>query len=235
MKFSKIIVVLFVLAAIPSFAAGRVQLKTQIDSISYTIGTNWGTMLKMDSLYLNLDAIMNGMEDGLKGNKFQLSETEISACYTALQAMVNERHERLQKESAKKAKDEGAKFLAENGKKKNIKTTASGLQYEVLEAGKADGKSPKETSKVKVHYVGTLLNGTKFDSSYDGGKPLEFELNRVIRGWTEGVQLMKEGAKFKFFIPGELAYGERGMGQTIGPNQTLVFEVELLEVMSDPK
>lgn len=230
MKFLKVILVLLVAAVIPSFAAKQVPIKSQMDSIAYTVGSNFGTMLKMDSLYFNVDVIMMGIEDGLKGNKFQLTEEEISRCYQELSRMVNERNERLSKEAAEKAKNEGAKFLAENGKKKNIKTTASGLQYEVLREGKKDGKSPKETSKVKVHYVGLLLNGTKFDSSYDNGEPIEFELNRVIRGWTEGLQLMKEGAKYKFFIPSELAYGERGSGRAIGPNETLVFEVELIEV-----
>lgn len=230
MKFLKAILVLFVAAAIPSFAAKQVPFKSQMDSIAYTVGSNFGTMLKMDSLYFNVDVIMMGIEDGLNGNKFKLTEEEISRCYQELSRMVSERNERLSKEAATKAKAEGAKFLAENGKKKNIKTTASGLQYEVLQEGKKDGKSPKETSTVKVHYVGTLLNGTKFDSSYDNGEPIEFELNRVIRGWTEGLQLMKEGAKFKFFIPSELGYGERGSGRVIGPNETLIFEVELLEV-----
>ncbi len=230
MKFLKVILVLLVAAVIPSFAAKQVPLKSQMDSIAYTVGSNFGTMLKMDSLYFNIDAIMMGIEDGLMGNKFKLTEDEISRCYQELNRIVTERNERLTKEAAEKAKAEGAKFLAENKKKKNIKTTASGLQYEVLQEGKKDGKSPKETSKVKVHYVGLLLNGTKFDSSYDNGEPIEFELNRVIRGWTEGLQLMKEGAKFKFFIPSELAYGERGSGRAIGPNETLVFEVELIEV-----
>lgn len=230
MKFLKVILVLLVAAVIPSFAAKQVPLKSQMDSIAYTVGSNFGTMLKMDSLYFNIDAIMMGIEDGLMGNKFKLTEDEISRCYQELNRIVTERNERLTKEAAEKAKAEGAKFLAENKKKKNIKTTASGLQYEVLQEGKKDGKSPKETSKVKVHYIGLLLNGTKFDSSYDNGEPIEFELNRVIRGWTEGLQLMKEGAKFKFFIPSELAYGERGSGRAIGPNETLVFEVELIEV-----
>ncbi len=122
----------------------------------------------------------------------------------------------------------GEKFLQENATKEGVITTASGLQYKILTPG--TGKSPKATDTVLVHYAGTLLNGTEFDSSYKRKEPIEFPLNRVIAGWTEGVQLMSEGAKFRFFIPSKLAYGARGAGGVIGPNQTLIFEVELLEV-----
>ncbi len=125
----------------------------------------------------------------------------------------------------------GAAYLAENQKKEGVKVTPSGLQYEVLTEGKADGKTPAATDTVEVHYKGTLIDGTEFDSSYKGGQPATFPLNRVIPGWTEGVQLMKEGAKYRFVIPSALAYGPRGTPDgSIGPNETLVFEVELLEV-----
>ena len=123
----------------------------------------------------------------------------------------------------------GEKFLEDNGKKEGVVTTASGLQYLVLTPG--TGKSPKATDTVRVHYSGTLLSGTEFDSSYKRKEPIDFPLNRVIPGWTEGVQLMSEGAKFRFFIPSRLAYGPRGAGRDIGPNETLIFEVELLKVM----
>jgi FKBP-type peptidyl-prolyl cis-trans isomerase len=122
----------------------------------------------------------------------------------------------------------GEKFLEENGKKEGVVTTASGLQYLILTPG--TGKSPKATDTVRVHYSGTLLSGTEFDSSYKRNEPIDFPLNRVIPGWTEGVQLMSEGAKFRFFIPSRLAYGARGAGRDIGPNETLIFEVELLKV-----
>jgi FKBP-type peptidyl-prolyl cis-trans isomerase FkpA len=122
----------------------------------------------------------------------------------------------------------GEKFLEENGKKEGVITTASGLQYLILTPG--TGKSPKATDTVRVHYSGTLLSGTEFDSSYKRNEPIDFPLNRVIPGWTEGVQLMSEGAKFRFFIPSRLAYGARGAGRDIGPNETLIFEVELLKV-----
>ncbi len=129
---------------------------------------------------------------------------------------------------AQTAKEKGQAFLLENGKKSDVKTTASGLQYTVITPG--TGKSPKATDTVLVHYRGTLLDGTEFDSSYKRNEPIEFPLNRVIPGWTEGVQLMKEGAKYKFFIPSNLAYGPRGAGGDIGPDETLIFDVELLKV-----
>jgi len=123
----------------------------------------------------------------------------------------------------------GAAFLAENTKKSNIITTASGLQYEILTAG-AGTKSPSATDNVTVHYRGTTIDGKEFDSSYSRGEPATFPLNRVIKGWTEGVQLMKEGAKYRFYIPSELAYGEQGAGRDIGPNATLIFDVELIKI-----
>jgi FKBP-type peptidyl-prolyl cis-trans isomerase FkpA len=129
---------------------------------------------------------------------------------------------------AQTALEKGQQFLQENGKKPGITTTASGLQYEVLTEGK--GKTPKATDTVLVHYKGTLIDGTEFDSSYKRGEPIEFPLNQVIRGWTEGVQLMKEGSKYRFFIPSTLAYGSSGAGGVIGPDETLIFDVELLKV-----
>lgn len=129
---------------------------------------------------------------------------------------------------AQTALEKGQQFLQENAKKDGVKTTASGLQYEVLTPG--TGKSPKATDTVLVHYKGTLLDGTEFDSSYKRGEPIEFPLNQVIKGWTEGVQLMKEGAKYRFYIPSNLAYGSRGAGGAIGPDETLIFDVELLKV-----
>ncbi len=235
MKFSKIIKVLLVMAFVPTIAFSKDDFKNQWDSIAYSVGTNWGAMIKNDSLLFNIDALTLGIKDAMSGKTLKLTQEQIAANFQSLQKIINERQQRIQGEMAKKSKEEGSKFLAENAKKSNIKKTASGLQYEVLQKGKSGGKTPKETSRVKVHYLGTLLNGTKFDSSYDRNQPTEFELNRVIKGWTEGLQLMSEGAKYKFFIPSELAYGVNGMGQAIGPNQTLIFEVELLEVLSDPK
>ena len=129
---------------------------------------------------------------------------------------------------AESALEKGEKFLKQNATKEGVKTTASGLQYKVLKEG--TGKSPKATDTVLVHYRGTLIDGTEFDSSYKRNEPIEFPLNQVIKGWTEGVQLMKEGAKYQFYIPSKLAYGSRGAGGAIGPDETLIFDVELLKV-----
>ncbi len=132
--------------------------------------------------------------------------------------------------SATENKEEGTAFLEENGKKEGVTTTASGLQFLVLEKGDGKGDSPKATDNVTVHYEGTTIDGKVFDSSYERGAPATFPLNRVIAGWTEGVQLMKEGAKYRFYIPSDLAYGERGAGRDIGPNSTLIFDVELIKI-----
>ena len=228
MKLIKALAFVAVAAATPALAADKVEMKTAMDSIAYSVGTNWGTMMKTDDLNLNLDVLKQGMEDAIKGTKLALTDEQIASYFKQLSEMV-------QAKLGAAAKAEGAKFLAENGKRKGVSTTPSGLQYEVVTPGKADGKKPTATSKVKVHYSGTLINGKKFDSSYDRNEPTEFELNRVIPGWTEGIQLMSEGAKFKFYIPSEIGYGERGNRGDIRPNETLIFEVELLEVQSNPK
>ena len=141
-----------------------------------------------------------------------------------MRTAVNE----YQQKAAARAVGKGAEFLAENAKREGVQVTASGLQYEVIKA--AEGAKPTPTDTVSVHYTGTLISGKKFDSSVDRGEPTEFPVNRVIPGWTEGLQLMSVGSKFKFFIPSELAYGEAGAGRDIGPNETLIFEVELLGI-----
>ena len=228
MKLIKALAFVAVAAATPAVSHAKVEMKTAMDSIAYSVGTNWGTMMKTDDLNLNLDVLKQGMEDAMKGTKLALTDEQIATYFKQLSEMV-------QAKLGAAAKAEGAKFLAENGKRKGVSTTPSGLQYEVVTPGKADGKKPTATSKVKVHYAGTLINGKKFDSSYDRNEPTEFELNRVIPGWTEGIQLMSEGAKFKFYIPSEIGYGERGNRGDIRPNETLIFEVELLEVQSNPK
>jgi FKBP-type peptidyl-prolyl cis-trans isomerase len=167
-------------------------------------------------------AICQGLRDKLSGEETLLPEEEVREIVNDYQ-----QEQREQKASANQA--EGEKFLAQNAQRPEVQVTESGLQYEVVEEGSGDKPSAEDT--VKVHYRGTLIDGTEFDSSYKRGEPIEFPLNRVIAGWTEGVQLMSVGSKYKFYIPGQLAYGERGAGPDIGPNATLIFEVELLDIV----
>ena len=192
------------------------------DKVAYALGTSIGLQLQqMGANELDITDFSQGVKDALAGSPvMERAETE---------AVINEFFTRKSQEQAAKAKEEGARFLAENAKKEGVVTLPSGLQYQVLREG--NGKKPKATDQVRCHYEGTLINGTVFDSSYKRGEPAVFGLNQVISGWTEGVQLMQEGAKYRFFIPYNLAYGERGAGQQIPPFAALIFDVELIEVM----
>ena len=178
---------------------------------------------------LNPEAILRGMKDGLSAAKPLLTEEEMRTTMTEYSKTMMEKQQATNREAAAKNKEEGAKFLAENKSKPGVKTTASGLQYKVVKEG--TGKVPKETDTVVTNYRGTLINGTEFDSSYKRNEPTSFPVNRVIKGWTEALQMMKVGSKYLLFIPSELAYGERGApGGGIGPNETLIFEIELLDI-----
>ncbi|ART79973.1 peptidylprolyl isomerase [Oceanisphaera avium] len=200
---------------------------------AYAIGLSMGryigsTLEKQQELGVDLDndTILEGVRDGFT-DKGSMSDEEIQEALMAYDTHINELIETQAKEEADKNLAEGEKFLAENAKRDGVKVTESGLQYEVLSEGKGD--KPKAEDVVTVHYVGTLIDGTEFDSSIARGEPTSFPLNQVIPGWTEGVQLMPVGAKYKFVIPSELAYGENG-ASTIPGNAVLVFEVELLEI-----
>ena len=193
-----------------------------MDKVSYALGIGIGRQLAdMGANDIVTEDFAAAMKDVLTGAQLQIDETEA-------QAMVQEYLQRKGEERQKNVKAEGEAFLADNAKKEGIVTLPSGLQYQVLQEG--NGKSPKATDQVKCHYEGTLINGKVFDSSYRRGEPATFPLNGVIAGWTEGLQLMKEGAKYRFFIPFNLAYGTRGAGQDIPPYATLIFDVELIEV-----
>ena len=199
----------------------KIELKTLEDSAAYAIGMQFGQALGQSGLTnLNLELVKQGLEDEVNGK----SALDHNQYESTLEAFFTKK----QKEDNKEKIEEGEKFLAENAKRKEVKTTASGLQYEVITEG--NGDKPAATNTVKVHYKGTTIAGKVFDSSYDRGTPAEFPLNRVIAGWTEGLQLMSVGSKYKFYIPYNLAYGERGAGQDIKPFETLIFEVELLEI-----
>ncbi len=211
-----------------SASAQQPQLKDEKDKVSYSIGLDIGNTFKKQNMEINADVLLSGLKDGMSGNKALMTEAEVKDTMTAYSKTMMDKQASAAKEAAAKNGAIGEKFLAENKGKEGVKTTASGLQYKVLKEG--SGTSPKETDSVVTHYKGTLINGTEFDSSYKRNEPATFPVNRVIKGWTEALQLMKPGAKYQLFVPAALAYGERGAGQDIGPNETLIFEVELLSI-----
>src|SRR4051812_18757643 len=225
MKHSIIVVTILGAVSLPSFAQEQTpQLKDLKDKASYSIGLNIGTNFKKQNVDLNPDALLAGVKDAISGKKPALTEAETREVMNTWSKELADK----QKAMADKNAAEGEKFLADNKKKEGVKTTASGLQYKSLKEG--NGPQPKASDTVTVDYRGTLINGSEFDSSYKRGQPATFPLNGVIKGWTEGLQLMKKGSKYQFFIPANLAYGERSPGAGIPPNSTLIFEVELLDI-----
>jgi len=210
------------------FAGENPELKDQKDKESYSLGYQFGGSLKSQGVDINLDVYTSGIRDAMSGKTPQMTQEEIRAAVQGLQQrLALARHETL-KVQAEKNLAEGKAFLAENGKKGEVKALPSGLQYKVLSEGA--GKMPKKDDTVTVHYRGTLIDGREFDSSIAKGQPASFKVGGVIPGWTEALQLMKEGAKWQLFIPPDLAYGEQGMLPRIPPNSTLIFEVELVSV-----
>jgi FKBP-type peptidyl-prolyl cis-trans isomerase FklB len=206
----------------------KVQLKTQQDSLSYSIGLDIAKNLRHQSVDVNPLVLAQGIKDQLAGAKTLLSEQEAQATLMAFQARMMAKQQEAASALGSENKLAGEKFLAENRKKDKVVTLPSGLQYKVLTMGK--GKKPRVDQTVTVNYRGSLIDGKEFDSSYKRGEPATFKANQVIKGWTQALQLMPVGSKWQLFIPSELAYGERGAGQLIGPNATLVFEVELLAI-----
>lgn len=202
----------------------------KMDKVSYALGLGIGRQLaQMGASELNIDDFAAAIKDVIAGNELKVSNREAQ---TIVQDYFRKQEEKLNAERAEKgkvAKAEGEKYLAENAKKEGVVTLPSGLQYMVLKEG--NGKKPKATDQVKCHYEGFLIDGTVFDSSIQRGEPAVFPLNQVIAGWTEGLQLMQEGAKYRFFIPYILGYGEGGAGASIPPYAALIFDVELLEVL----
>lgn len=200
-----------------------------MDKLSYALGIGIGSQLAgMGAKELNIDDFAQAIKDVISGSELKVDNAEAQ---TLVQNFFQEQEAKQQAaaaEAGKAAKAAGESFLAENGKKDGVVTLPSGLQYQVLKEG--NGKKPSATDQVVCHYEGTLIDGTVFDSSYQRNQPATFGLNQVIAGWTEGVQLMQEGAKYRFFIPYNLAYGERGAGAQIPPFAALVFDVELIEV-----
>lgn len=211
------------------------ELKSEIDRVSYSIGYVHGQRLKNDIEDLNSDIFISGFKasfDNSKPFKPLMNETEIQDTLKIYQqkrqeAMIKERE--VEATANKKA---GDAYLQENKTKKDVQTTDSGLQYKILKQGKGKGRKPTLSDEVKVHYHGTLIDGTVFDSSIERGQPASFPINGVIAGWTEALQLMSEGSEWMLYIPAELAYGERSPSAKIGANSTLIFKVELLEILS---
>jgi FKBP-type peptidyl-prolyl cis-trans isomerase FkpA len=235
-KMSLVAVAVMTLAACQKEAEQKpVTLDTDEAKQSYSLGVSVGryldsTLDEYSKMGLSLDSalILRGVQDAV-ADKTSLTDEEVQTMMAALEEQFREKQTAIADAEAAQAIVAGEAYLAENAKKEGVKMTESGLQYEVLQA--AEGAKPAATDTVKVHYTGTLVDGTKFDSSVDRGEPAQFPLNRVIPGWTEGVQLMNVGSKYKFTIPANLAYGERDMG-VIKPNSVLVFEVELLEIVA---
>lgn len=203
-------------------------LETPEDRLSYTIGMDIGGSLAEQDMDLDLDLLIEALRASYNGEETLLTEEEALAEREAFMQRRQQQMEAQREEEGTANREAGEAFLAENAERDDVMVTDSGLQYRVIEEG--DGASPAAEDQVTVHYKGTLIDGTVFDSSYDRGEPASFALNQVIPGWTEGLQLMSEGGKYEFFIPSDLAYGDQGRPGPIGPNSTLIFEVELLEV-----
>lgn len=204
------------------------HLATPTQRASYTIGLNIGSNLRAQGLKLDPAAIALGVADGLADEDPQLTEAQMEAALDALQAAL----EAQRAAEGEAAEARGQAFLDQNRQKEGVRELESGIQYEVIEEGQ--GQSPTAADTVRVHYRGTLIDGTEFDSSYERGQPATFGVSQVIPGWTEVLQQMKPGAKWRVVIPAPLAYGQRGAGGRIGPNETLIFDIELLEVVDAP-
>ncbi len=210
--------------------SSAVTLETSEQRLSYGIAFNLGSRMKNDGMAIDTSAFTAGFRDGVTGQEGRMTEEEIAAEVQAFQEKMIAEQQAVQNELAEKNLAASVAFLEENKAREGVVVTESGLQYEVLEAG--DGAMPGADDTVEVHYRGTLVDGTEFDSSYSRGQPVSFGVGQVIPGWTEALQLMSVGSKWKLFIPAELGYGAGGAGQMIGPNAALVFEVELLSIPS---
>ncbi len=230
MKFTpRRLAVIAVPACFAAAAALAAELADEQQKLSYTLGMEIGNSLKSQNIDIDLEAFAAGVNDVYLERTTQLSSEEAAAVRTAFMQRRQQEAQAEQQALAERNKSEGAAFLETSKKDPDVITTASGLQYKIIKQG--EGAKPGPTDRVTVHYRGRLLNGQEFDSSYSRNEPVTFALNQVIAGWTEGLQLMAEGGQFEFYIPSELAYGERGTpGGPIGPNATLIFDVELINV-----
>lgn len=215
------------IVALANFAVAQDEEMGEMDKVSYAMGMDLGGMLSQQDLGIDADKFSEGMKDAMSGET-KLTREEAREALRQFEQEMRAKAEERMKEQAVGNISEGADFLEANAAKEGVMTTDTGLQYTVVEEG--EGDSPAATDTVTVHYTGALIDGTVFDSSVERGEPATFKLNQVIPGWTEGLQLMTPGAKYKFFIPSNLAYGDRGAPPRIGPGAALVFDVELIEV-----
>lgn len=209
-------------------AQAETPLKTDKDKLSYVIGISIARSLEQIKDEIDLEKIVSGIKDQFHGKPTRVTDEESKKLMQAFSAKMKKKQDQKNKQLAQKATQEGARFLEKNRKKTGVITTDSGLQYAVLKQG--SGPKPSKTDRVKVHYKGTTIDGEEFDSSYKRGEPATLAVTGVIKGWTEALQLMNVGSKYHLVIPSGLAYGERGAGPKIGPNQVLIFEVELLGI-----
>lgn len=235
MKFKKTIAVAIGCVAVQAAFAAPAQnatsksaLKNDNDRVSYTIGVDMGKSLKAQDLKLNVDLLAKGIKDGMSGGQLLMTQQEMRDTLMKLQQKIVQKQQVAMKQEADKNLQAGKKFLAANKAKPGVKTTTDGLQYKVIKAGK--GTSPKASDVVTVQYEGKTLDGKVFDSTYKRGKPATFKLSQVIKGWQEALQMMKPGATWELYIPPQLAYGKKGLGGPIGPNETLIFKVQLISV-----
>jgi FKBP-type peptidyl-prolyl cis-trans isomerase len=224
--FSLVILVLVSVACICSAADDTLTI--DMEKVSYCIGVDIGTNFKNQSIDVDPDVLLMGMKDAFNGKDLKYNDEERKTILNDFRKVLKEKQDAKKKMEGEKNMAEGKAFLLKNKEDKDIVVLDSGLQYKVIVEG--SGEKPLATDTVSVHYRGTLIDGTEFDSSYSRGQPAKFKVNGVIKGWSEALQLMKTGSKWKLYIPSDLAYGERGAGQKITSNATLVFDVELLEI-----
>jgi FKBP-type peptidyl-prolyl cis-trans isomerase FklB len=215
-------------AQAPAAQAPAPAFKTQKEKVSYAIGMEMGKGVKAQGIDVDPAILEQGLKDALSGGKSQMSEEELRQVITALQQEMKQKQMQIQEAAATENKTKGEAFLAENAKKDGVVALPDGLQYKILTAGQ--GKKPAETDTVLCNYKGTFVDGTEFDSSAQAGKPVPFEVKNVIPGFKEVLQLMPVGSKWQVVVPSNLAYGERGAGNVIGPNSTLIFEIELVSI-----
>ena len=220
------------LLALQANAQEPSALKTDKDKQSYGVGVQFGMILKGQGIDVNSDLLIKGMKDALAGGKLLMTDDELRTTLTALQQQVTQKQEQAKAAAADNNKKAGETFLAENKKKEGVVTLPSGLQYKIVKA--AQGKKPAEDDTIICQYRGTLLDGTEFDSSYASGGPATFLVKGLIPGFKEALEQMPIGSTWQFFIPSELAYGENGAGDAVGPNATLIFQVELIGIQDKP-